>query len=165
MKQQLKLKDTGSLTNLIFGNNSTIPVVGKGATLIYWSDRHAYEVMSVSDDLKTVVLQQYIPERVDKLGMSDSQQYKYEKLDGNNITIRYQHGAWKITGTTIVFTDEYNKKLEDREFYQQYLLNRENIWEFNGVLKLIDGITRVKKTYNKINVIFGVKDEHYDYSF
>lgn len=39
------------------GNNQTIPVVGEGATSLHYSDRTCYEVIEVSEDLKTVKLE------------------------------------------------------------------------------------------------------------
>lgn len=49
---------TGSFINYMMGNNSTLPEVGKGCTILGWSDRHAYEVMNVSVDGKKVTIQQ-----------------------------------------------------------------------------------------------------------
>ena len=48
-------KDTGSLINHVLATSGqAIPVVGKGATELLWSDRRAYEVLKVSEDLKHV---------------------------------------------------------------------------------------------------------------
>ena len=82
MKNNMKVKETGSLVNLLMDNNIGVPEVGKGATILSWSDRHAYEVMSASEDKTRVLIQRYLPERVDKNGMSDMQEYEYEKLNG-----------------------------------------------------------------------------------
>lgn len=124
-QRQLKPStETGSFINMMMSSNSTLPQVGEGATILGWTDRHAYEVMSVSKDYRVVVIQQYQPERVDSLGMSDSQDYKYENLSGYNETVVWKWGAWR------------------------------------KVYKRLD-----KTEYSKVNIIFGVKDEYYDYSF
>lgn len=38
-------------------NNASLPVVGKGATQLHYSDRSCYEVIEVSKDGKTVILE------------------------------------------------------------------------------------------------------------
>lgn len=164
------MEEAGSLQNLLMGNNSTVPVVCKGATLLCWTDRHAYEVMSVSKDGKRIVMQRYLPERIDSNGMSDSQEWKYEKLDGINKEYVYRYGAWRCVHTGIRIKESY---------YEQYLsacgvLGADKAkWEYldclyskdYAELMLIDGKTEKYVEYQKVNIIFGVKDEYYDYSF
>ena len=49
-------KDTGSIVNYLYGNNATVPIIGKGATVLLWTDRHAYEVLEINEKEKTVVI-------------------------------------------------------------------------------------------------------------
>jgi len=55
-----------------------VPVVGMGATILMFSDRHAATVIEVSADKKTIVIQQDKAVRTDKNGMSESQDYRFE---------------------------------------------------------------------------------------
>lgn len=86
----------GSEVNSLMGNSKdTTPEVGKGATIMLWTDRHAYEVMKVSEDKTKATIQRYEAERTDDNGMSDSQQYKYEKLGRIKKEIAFQWGKWR----------------------------------------------------------------------
>ena len=49
LRQKTKVGVDGSLMNQLMGNNSTLPKVGEGATIMYYSDREAYQVTWVSD--------------------------------------------------------------------------------------------------------------------
>jgi len=49
LKQKRKVGVAGSFINQLMGNNSTLPKVGEGATIMYYSDREAYQVTWVSD--------------------------------------------------------------------------------------------------------------------
>lgn len=119
-QRSIASKTTGSLINYVMGNNNTLPVVGQGATRLSWSDRHAYEVMSVSKDGKCVIIQQYIPERNDPYGMSDCQEYKYEKLDGNDTIVIWRYNAWYIEYEAIEYVEEYYKNVVEKNmpFYK-----------------------------------------------
>lgn len=73
--------ETGSLTNHLYGRaviGQPEPVVGMGATLLYWTDRHAATIVQVSLDKKTVFLQEDTATRIDKNGTSESQDYSFE---------------------------------------------------------------------------------------
>ena len=77
-------------------SNGTRPEVGKGATILRWTDRQAYEVVNVSKDGKEVVLQRYSPRRVDDRGMTDAQDYIYDTLIESYLTLRLRYGKWYI---------------------------------------------------------------------
>lgn len=154
---------TGSLTNYLMGNNATLPQVGKGCTLLSWTDRHAYEVMSVSEDGKRVVIQQYKPERIDSNGFSEDQHYKYEVLNGFDEVIVWKWGAWRKELKSIQFTEEYAKTIGP-SFWgsdEQAALYPNN--QTHPIL--ISGKTEIKTTYEKVNILWGTKEEYYDYSF
>jgi len=74
---------TGSLVNHLASaavRGQPEPVVGMGATVLYWSDRHACTIVEVGTIGKAVkvVVQRDRATRTDKLGMTDSgQQYSY----------------------------------------------------------------------------------------
>jgi len=67
----------GSFFNGLYANakGTPEPAVGMGATMLYWSDRHAATIVEVKG--KVVVVQQDHAKRVDGNGMSDSQAYEY----------------------------------------------------------------------------------------
>lgn len=67
---------TGSLMNLIAADAATLPEVGSGATLCFWTDRSACTVIHVSE--KRIVVQTDKATRTDSNGMSDTQTYAYE---------------------------------------------------------------------------------------
>ncbi|MDR0825066.1 MAG: hypothetical protein LBN74_08220 [Prevotella sp.] len=155
-QKQLKPSiETGSFINMLMSSNSSIPEVGKGATVLLWTDRHAYEVMSVSKDFKTVVIQQYLPERIDDLGMSESQDYKYEKLNGYDETIVWKWGAWRKVYNKIIFEDSYEFDRKDEK----------ELFDEDGIIQLVEGKTKAKTEYSKVNIVFGIKEEYYDFSF
>jgi len=162
-------KTTGSLSNYLMGNNATIPEVGKGATILYWTDRCAYEVIEVSENKRECTIQRYIPERVDGLGMSDSQYYKYEKLDEQKLHLVWRQGAWRAKDSEIVFTKEFIAAHPGGEWSLANALTEEQISEIyqDGIFpqKVVAGITQEKKIFRKVNIIFGVRSEYYDYSF
>lgn len=99
MSNAMKLgKDTGSLTNAMMSAASVAPQVGKGATLLSWTDRYAYFVNSVSADGKTCVIERAIAIREDNNGMSDAQSYRYKRHEAGDttpITLRFRHGKWR----------------------------------------------------------------------
>lgn len=155
-QKQLKPSvETGSFINMLMSNNSSTPEVGNGATILSWTDRHAYEVMSVSDDYKRVVIQQYLPERIDNLGMSESQDYKYEKLNGRDETLVWKWNSWRRESKYITWDDLYEyDKSDDSELFDD-----------NACLQLVKGKTKMVTEYPKVSIIFGIKQEYYDYSF
>jgi hypothetical protein len=67
----------GTLTNKIFANEeSAKPEVGNGATLILWSDRHAYTVVEVGENF--VLVTRDTAERLDKNFQFGQQKYSYQ---------------------------------------------------------------------------------------
>jgi hypothetical protein len=90
--------ETGSLVNhLMSQSGAGVPVVGKGATELMWTDRHAYFVNYVSEDLKRCVIERALAIRVDKNGMSEAQSYEFERT-GGEIELRFKWGKWRYRG-------------------------------------------------------------------
>lgn len=171
-------KNFGSVMNWMMSSNKTMPKVGEGATVLMWSDRHAYEVMKVSDDFKEVIVQQYLPERTDSNGQSESQSYKYEKLCGHDETIVWRNGAWRWVRTKIEILKSVREEFDAEVKKQQQLLGTDYkyqaVWdkmlkplfdESGMHLKLVEGKTKIKKSFPKVSILWGVKDEYYDPSF
>ena len=93
----------GSLVNQLCSEVSggPVPTIGMGATLISWSDRSAYTIVSVTPSGKTFVMQRDEATRTDKNGMSDSQSYTYTpnpKAFLEKVSLR-KDGRWKLAGS------------------------------------------------------------------
>ena len=86
-------KVTGSLVNALLLEENETPKKGHGATIIRWTDRHAYEVIWVSEDLTAVKLMRYKPTPL-HIGMTDSQKYEYKDLVGEPVTLLLSNNQW-----------------------------------------------------------------------
>lgn len=168
MSTNMKLgKDTGSLMNHVMSTSDQKPEVGKGATILHWTDREAWEVIKVSKSGKEVTIQKYDAERIDKNGMSEVQDYKYEKLSDRTMDLVFRWSSWKAKRTAIHFTEEFLEKHSDNyksinDEYQSLGGKYDN----NGfITSLIEGVTKEVSKYGKVKIIWGVKREYYDYSF
>lgn len=88
-------RDTGSFVNYMHGNSRGLaPVVGMGATILLWSDRHAVTITDVFrvGNSPYVRVQEDKAIRVDNNGMSDAQEYRYEP-DPNGIVSHFRQDA------------------------------------------------------------------------
>ncbi len=89
-------------------SKSPIPEVGMGASILHFSDREACTIIEVHD--KMVVVQRDKVFRVDQNGMSESQEYNYERDPGGEqsvFTLRknghwVQRGAGMKSGTRLL---------------------------------------------------------------
>ncbi len=87
------MKQLNSLTS--FTNHE--PIVGMGATILFWSDRHAYEVLSVSEDGTDVVIQRYRTCRIDnEPPFSIGQRYEFKELEHNLVSVKKIENSWKL---------------------------------------------------------------------
>lgn len=100
----LKLgRDCGSLMNHIDSRSvrgEPEPYIGMGASILMWSDRHAGSIVEVfkKKDIVYIAVQEDNAVRVDKNGMSESQEYEYSP--NPNGAIRYYrkmppYGFWQ----------------------------------------------------------------------
>lgn len=146
---------TGSFMNHLMSHNSTEHITGEGATILHWTDRHAFTVQSVSEDKKTVIIQRCDAKRVDKNGMSESQEYDYSRHTKETKKLVYKYGAWREIITRVVFVnyDELTPK------------QRQECFDNNAELKLIPGKTKMTFKYEKVSILWGERREYYDYSF
>ena len=159
---------TGSLVNYVQGNNQTRPVAGEGATLLLWSDRHAYKVISVSDDGLKATIQRYDAKRTDSNGQSEDQTYDLTELTDFVREIEYRKKGWCFVNKFNEFTKEYSAWIEanQKEFDANKALKVE-LWgeDMYGSLKLVPGKTKPKTTYSKISILFGDAQEYSDPTF
>jgi hypothetical protein len=172
--QRAKVGKAGSFFNQMMSNNRTVPVVGMGATQMFYSDRECFEVVEVSADGKSARLQ-YLDAVAKKSGQPyGSQEWDLVPTD-RYVTVVWRQNAWRTVGRKIEFTKEFRKQCEAEGI--QYIGNhiRKTNPELNAAIwgtegepfpqNVVEGYTREAKVYEKINIIFGVKDYHYDFSF
>lgn len=80
MKTPLRLgTDTGSLDNYLHaGSTQPVPVVGMGATILYWTDRRACTIIDVTPKAREVTVRPDIATRIDDgPHLSEHQEYTY----------------------------------------------------------------------------------------
>ena len=155
-----------SFFNEIMSQTVSMPVVGEGATVLLYSDRHAYEVISVDEDKKGCTIQRYSPKRIDNTGMGDCQEYEYKELTEEKLNLRFRHGGWVQVYKVIEFTDEYKKACtttlaKGLTPEQRAIVYPDNSVQPRGVL---EGITKEVNRSSKLSIIFGVKKEYYDFT-
>lgn len=78
------------------------PQVGMGATVLLWTDRHAATIVSVEKNGKRIGIVEDEATRIDKNGMSESQEYSYAPGKGGvqYFTLR-KNGAYVREGDSI----------------------------------------------------------------
>jgi hypothetical protein len=97
----------GNLMNRIEETAAPLrPVVGMGATILMFSDRHAATITSVASTKegempKWITIQQDKAIRTDKNGMSESQEYRYEPNTAASVeTYTYRrNGTYVVKGS------------------------------------------------------------------
>lgn len=178
-RQTKKLNQSGSFVNWLAGNNQSTPVVGQGGTRYWYTDRTAFEVLSVSKDGTKVEVANYAAERIDSNGMSESQTYKYEKLGTPYLLVwRWfpgkKRGAWYEAHEEVVFTKQLIEDSNAAGLWPvQYLAEKmgktddevRELFHKDGIMVEAEGITRKTTKYHKVSVSFGVKHAYHDFSF
>lgn len=144
----------GSLQNRLEENQMYVDEikVGTYATMYEYSDRHAYEVVEVKDQ-KHIKIRKLDAKRIDDNGMSDSQHYEYLSNENNPIEeLELTKYGWK---KVIRYNIDLYNKVKNRIGYV--------LWDIDIINKVLSG-KEVKRSY-KVNISFGIADEHFDYSF
>lgn len=92
------------------------PSIGMGVTILHYTDRTAGTIIEVSPTGKTIKFQLDKVTRVDKNGMSDSQEYSYEPNPQAEVHTAYltRHGQWKVR------RQGYGVLLDCRRYYHDY---------------------------------------------
>jgi hypothetical protein len=184
-RQTRKVGVAGGFINQMMGNNTSEPVVGQGATLLSYSDRHAYETIWVSDDGLECKIRKMICTFVGS-GYGD-ERYTYESdPEGSTYHLRWnpkrnkwqkvfkvvkmmkarlkelqsKYGVWKWTDGLM---PEFGVTIDDITY-------NEDDPQYNPAsayyqYKLIPGITREYEEKYDVSVIFGIMDEYRDPSF
>src|SRR5277367_4802395 len=88
-----------------------IPSVGMGATIQYWSDRKAGTIIQVERNGKRLVIQMDKSIRTDQNGMSECQEYEYERDPQGTIyiaTLR-KDGRYRVSKTKMTVALDVRK--------------------------------------------------------
>ena len=168
MQQTQKLsRNVGSFFNHLMSNNNSIPKVGEGATQMHYTDRTCYEVIEVSKDLKKVKLEYLEAEAVKDMQLPTGHQSWNLKPTGHFIEVVYRHNAWRKKVKVIQFTKEFIAKHGNFSYVKALTAEQLEAIYGNEVYpqNVVEGITQEATEYHKINILFGVKDHYYDWSF
>ncbi len=91
------------ISNVIASGIDPQAKVGEGATILYWTDRVAGTIVSVSKTGREIVVQEDKAIRTDSNGMSDAQDYRYEpNPEGIKRTFTLRSNAhWVLKGESL----------------------------------------------------------------
>lgn len=176
--QKRKVGVSGGFINQIAGNNKSEPKVGEGATILWYSDRTAYEVISVSDDGNNCTIRKMTTKFIGD-GYGD-ERYEYIS-DETQYTRDLEWNPKKQKWGEITYSVEVIKALRNK-LYKEFgwdwadHLPQGLTWddlriegEFDGgnwnKLKLIKGVTKEYRNFNPISISFGWMNEYRDPSF
>jgi len=173
-RQTRKVGVAGGFINQMMGNNSTTPVVGEGATILMYSDRDAYEVISVSDNGNQCVIRAMETTFVGACYGDERYTYKSNK-NGETKTLEWnaKKGCWGEVTYTIEIIRALAKRLEKEygwDWVDHLPVDINDIIiedETNPFVryKLVPGVTKEYKNFYKVSVIFGVMEQYRDPSF
>lgn len=147
----------GSVINRLEENRMLVDEikVGTGVTEYLWSDRHAYEVVAVKDQMH-VSIRKYDHKPV---GLPMSNDWELVRNDRNPVINLVKRGNYWYS-VVMITPEEAAKILEGNDIGAK-------IWACqNGFdLPTIIESGKVKRIYHRRNVSFGVASYYYDYEF
>lgn len=94
------------------------PQIGMGATIQHWSDRTAVTIVQITHNARRLVLQEDQATRLDNHGMSESQEYSYQR-DCNGsyyIATKRKDGRYRIRHTKQLVSLGVRNKYYDYSF-------------------------------------------------
>jgi hypothetical protein len=94
------------------------PYVGMGATVNHWSDRYPATIIQITHNGKRLVLQEDKYTRTDQNGMSECQEYSYEKNEQGDIHFATQRkdGTFRIVGSKTIVSLGVRSRYYDFSF-------------------------------------------------
>lgn len=173
-RQTRKVGVAGGFVNQLMGNNSTEPKVGEGATILSYSDRSAYEVLEVSKDGLQCKIRAM---KCNFVGQCyGDEKYTYDSNESNSVGIlewNAKKNCWGTVHTSIEIQKSLMNKLFNEHGYKwrDFLpvpyetLIAEDSDEYYHTYKLVKGVTKAYRKFNKVSVIFGVMEQYRDPSF
>lgn len=97
-------------------SNNIKPEIGMGATICHWSDKTAATVVYITP--KRLILREDHATRVDKNGMSESQEYAYSpNPEGREwfVSLR-KDGTWRVSKSKEIVTLGVRRQYHDYSF-------------------------------------------------
>ena len=178
-KQTRRVGVAGGFINQMMGNNKSTPIVGEGATQLSYSDRHAFEVIEVSNDGNNCVIREMDTTFVGSA--YGDERYTYKSNENNytkNLEWNDKKQCWgQITYTVQIIKSLFNKLysefgydvwnnlpngLKSNDLYEK---QDDKDWKNDRVMKQIKGLTKQYKNFHKISILFGTMEEYRDPSF
>lgn len=148
-----KQEDFGSVNNLMLSRNKSQPEIGKGATVLSWTDRYEYEVMNISPNGKRVTLRKYDTKCEPFDGYTKSRELPEVDIHDKYIVLKKNVWYWEVPTVEYINYSTLTKE------------QRNSCWNEHGVLMVVEGFTKVKTKYNKVDIVFGILDGYYDPHF
>lgn len=159
----------GSFQNQIMSNNDTVPVVGEYCTFLSYSDRSVGIVREWDEKTLTARVEtcNTVADGFNK--QHGHQDWKHEP-SGHFKTLVFKNGNWVQPYIEVEFTKEFRNSIPSPFIGLWLTKNNPELLQsvYSGQLmpqNVIEGVTRAAKRSSKVNVIFGVCDYHYDWSF
>ena len=149
----------GSYQNRVLENRQFCKeiTVGTGMTEYLYTDRHAYEVVSVEDQ-KHVSVRRYDVKKIGEGMTNDWELISNENNPVYPMTKRGQYWYWTVTINADIL-DELEAAEGDEKFRIALFLAHNDIDQ--DKLRQKGKITK----YHRAHVSFGTADYHYDYEF
>jgi len=172
--QTKKVGVAGSFQNQMMGNNRTEPIVGKGATLLGYTDRQPYDVTYVSECGNKCEIR---PIDTEWCGEDyGDQDYKYSSNPQNHKELlewNPKRKAWGMVTYRVQIIKalksklkkEYGKYNWENHLPQGCTLNNLMDADNNFRYKLIDGVTKRYKQFNEVSIVFGYASKYRDPNF
>jgi hypothetical protein len=171
MKKQKFNTNSGSFQNLMMSNNSSLPTPNQFATIMHYTDRTVVMVREVSADGKRVLIEDCTTEADKSVGnLSMGHQHWIHTPNGHFYTLVWRNNSWKKECIGVTFTKEFRERAEaEADGYCVELLTPEQkeaiytdeVYPQN----VVEGITRLKKTYSRVRILFNEAMYYYDWSF
>lgn len=175
------IKNFGSFQNWLMSNNNSLPVAGEWATIMSYSDRDVVRVFNVSKDNKSCVIE-YCHTKAKQPCIGMGHQDWEHTPNGQFDILEFRRGKWCRRYEIVDFTKEFEKVVkqynEENDTYMcaGHYLRMINPDAYNDMtayvessndfsLPVMDGITKKFVKYSPVNIVFGVCDYHYDWSF
>jgi len=180
-RQTRKIGVAGGFINQMMGNNSSEPKVNEGCTILSYSDRSAYEVIEVSEDKLSCVIRKLDTKNIGEC--YGDERYEYTSNPENH-TLTLEWNDKKQCWGQVSYSVEIIKSLY-KKYDKQYgwdcidmILKDQGLNDYNELYdnphaednfynqkKIIKGLTKQYKNFDKVSVIFGIAEQYRDPHF
>lgn len=148
----------GSLNNRVDENKMFCEEikVGTGMTEYFWSDRHAYEVIEVTDQ-KHIKVREYDAVKADNVSYSNNWKLVSNEKNPTRELVKRGKYWYSVSRCSV---EEAKRILESNDLQGR-------IWACHNNFDLQEIVEtgKERKKLHRLNVSFGVADYYYDYEF